>query len=273
LREQLFAGVKSGKLLCPIPKETIAETIRMLRENRIKIRNLQQELSLGFSFKPFGAIEGEETLALVRPGVSTFPYERIMWHSVEDDALAHDKAKEIQDAKDVMWRRMDTFVPAPDQGKRTVKEIRSHIITERAGSFYRQVERLIAGQPLDPADDLQLGLCRFLASRGITKLELEQLREKILTHEWEGIPLVFFAAALGALLDHGRIRGRKYQVNDEPDIFRVAIALHSSAIMITEKSMSYLVRQLEKEGGESFGVLAMNERDAIKTRIEMALAA
>src|SRR2546425_10526971 len=103
LREQLLAGVKSGKLLCPIPKETIVETIPCSRENRIKIRNLLQELSLGFSFKPFGAIEGEETLALVRSGVSTFPYERIVWHSVEDDALAHDKTKEIQDAKDVMW--------------------------------------------------------------------------------------------------------------------------------------------------------------------------
>jgi hypothetical protein len=59
---------------------------------------MQQELSLGFSFKLFSVIEGEATLALVRPGVSTCPYERIVWHSVEDDALAQAKAKEMAEA-------------------------------------------------------------------------------------------------------------------------------------------------------------------------------
>jgi hypothetical protein len=274
LREQLLAGVNAGKLLCPIPKETIAETIPCSRDVRIKIRDLQHELSLGFSFKPFGVIEGEETLALVRPSISTFPYERIVWHSVEDDALAQAKAKEIRDTQDLMRRRMDAFVALPDQDKLTVKEIRSRVITARAGSFYRQIEHLLADQPLDPADDLQFELCRYLVSRGITKAEMEQLREKILTHVWEVIPLIFFAAAVGALLDHGRtqrIQPRKYDVNDETDICRIAIALHSADMTIMEKSMAYLARQLEKEYGESLNVFAMNEHEAIKANLEMAM--
>src|SRR5437016_1691621 len=98
LREQLLSGVKAGKLLCPIPKETIVETMPCSRDVRIAIRNLHQDLSLGFSFKHFTAIEGEETLALVRRGASTSPYERIVWHSVESDALAQAKAREIQHA-------------------------------------------------------------------------------------------------------------------------------------------------------------------------------
>ncbi|MGA3145335.1 MAG: hypothetical protein ABSF10_20230 [Verrucomicrobiota bacterium] len=274
LREKLLAGVKAGKLLCPIPKETIFETIPCSRDVRIKIRDLQHELSLGFSFKPFGVIEGEETLALVRPSISTFPYERIVWHSVEDDALAQAKAKEIRDAQGLMRQQMDVFVASPGQDKLTVKEIRSRVIASRAGSFYRQIERLLADQPLDPADDLQFELCRYLVSRCITKAELEQLREKILMHEWEAIPLIFFAAALGALLDHGRaqkMQPRKYDVNDETDICRIAIALHSSAMIIMEKSMAYLVKQLEKEWGESLDVLAINEHEAIKANLEMAM--
>jgi hypothetical protein len=272
LREQLLAGVRSGKLLCPIPKETIAETIPCSRDLRIKIRDLQNELSLGLSFKTLGVIEGEETLALVRPGVVACPYERIVWRSVENDVLAEAEAKKLRDAQTIMRQRMDAFVPSPNQDKLTVKEIRSEVIAERVGSFLRHIERLVSGQPLDPADDLQLGLCRFLVSRRITMPELEELEEKVLTQQWEAIPVVFFAAALGALLDHGRIRGRKYQVSDETDIFRVAIALHSSAMMITEKSMAHLVRQFEKEWGESLDVLAINERDAIKAKLEMALA-
>jgi hypothetical protein len=272
VREQLLAGVKTGKLLCPIPKETIAETIPCSRDVRIKIRDLSSELSLGFSFKPFGVIEGEETLALVRPGAATDPYERIVWHSVEDDALAAAKSGEMWEAQRLMRQRMDAFVAPPDQKKYTVKEIRCQVIEERAGSFYRQIERLLADQPLDPADDLQFELCRFLISRGIVKAELEQLRGKIMTHEWETIPLIFFAAALGALLDHDRISGRNYYMNDETDICRIAIALHSADVMITEKSMAYQVKQFEKEWGENLNVFGMNDRDAIKTNLGMALA-
>ena len=272
LREQLLAGVKAAKLLCPIPKETIAETIPCSREVRIKIRDLQQELSLGFSFKPFAVIEREETLALVRPGVSTCPYERIVWHSVEDDSLVQTKAKELRDLHDRMRRRIDAFVPSPDDDKLTAKEIRSRVVSSRAMSCFRHIERLIAGQPLDPIDYLEFELGRFLASRGITKTELAQLREKILRHEWEAIPAVFFSAALGAILDHGRIRGRKYKVNDEWDISRIAVALHCCAMMITERSMACVVKQLEKECGERLGVFAMNEREAIKASLETAIA-
>jgi hypothetical protein len=275
LREQLLTGVKAGKLLCPIPKETIAETIPCSRDVRIKICDLSYKLSLGFSFKPFGVIEGEETLALVRPGVATHPHERIVWHSVENDALAAAKSEEMYEAQRILRQRMDTFVPPPNQDRRTVKEIRCRVLEERSGSFYRQIEHLLAGQLLDPNDDLQLELCRFLVSRGITKAELEQLREKILIRKWEAIPLIFFAAAVGALLDHGRnqrIKPRKYDVNDELDICRIAIALHSADILIMEKSMAYLVKQFEKEWGENLNVFGINDRDAIKAKLEMVLA-
>jgi hypothetical protein len=273
LREQLVAGVRAGKLLCPIPKETIFETIPCSRDVRVKIYGLLQQLSLGLSFKQFSTIKGEETLALVRPGTPTFPFERIVWHSVEDDELATVKAKEIQDAKAVMWRRMQAFVPSAGQDKLSVKELRGEVIASRAGSLFRQVERLIAGQQLDPADDLQFGLCRFLSSRGITRPELEHLRQRILAHEWEAIPVVFFSAALGAILDHGRIRGRKYQVNDEIDICRLAIALWAADVAITERSMACVVRQFEKEWAERLNVFAANERKAIRECLETATAA
>src|ERR1700722_12773562 len=196
LRDKLLDGVKSGNLLCPIPKETIAETVRCSRDLRIKIRDLHDELSLGFSFKRFGNIESEETLALVRPSCSTIPYERIVWHSIEDEGLMQCKANEILEAQHLMRQRMDAFVAPPDHNGLTIREIRQSVLTSRAGSFFRQVERLMSGHPLDPTDDLQFDLCRFLEARGITKTELAQLRDKILTHEWEAIPIVFYGAAL-----------------------------------------------------------------------------
>lgn len=271
LRERLISGVKAGKLLCPVPMETLAETAACSRDFRIRIRDLHQELSFGYFFKNYDKIEGEESLALVRPGLRLWPYERGRWKAVEDDGVNQALAKRIRDDQETMRRRMKVFSPPADLHKLTVKEIRAGVLAERCGSFYRQVERLLAGQPLNPADDLQIDLCRYLVSQRITKTELEQLLEKILTHAWEAIPLVTFAAALGALLDHGRIRGRKYDVNDEVDICRAAIALHSADMMITEKSMAYLAQQFEKEWGESLGVFAITEREQIMTALEPIL--
>lgn len=51
LRARLLSGVKAGEFLCPVPKETIVETIPCSRDVRIRIRDLQQELSMGFFFK------------------------------------------------------------------------------------------------------------------------------------------------------------------------------------------------------------------------------
>jgi len=271
LRERLVAGVKAGKLLCPVPKETLAETAACSRELRIRIRDLHQELSLGYFFKDYDKIEGEETLALVRPGLRLWLYERGRWKAAEDDGVNQALAKRIRDDQEIMRRRIKALSPPADLHKLTVKEIRARVLAERCGSFCRQVERMLTGQPLDPADDLQIDLCHYLVSQRITKAELEQLVERILTHAWEAIPLVSFAAALGALLDHGRIRGRNYDVNDEIDICRTAIALHSADMMITEKSMAYLVRQFEKEWGESPGVFAITERAQIMTALEPIL--
>src|SRR2546428_481980 len=115
---------------------------------------------------------------------------------------------------------------------------------ERAGALFRQIERLIHGQPLDPNDPLQIGVCRYLLSNGVTKDELEQLQKKILNHEWDSIPLLFFHAALGNLLDYDMLRERKYQVNDEFDRFRVSVAFYSSATIMTDRQMAVLVRRL-----------------------------
>jgi hypothetical protein len=277
VKDTLIAGVEAGKLLCPVPPETIAETIPCPRETRIKIRDLQTRLSAGLFFKSFGAIEGEETLALVRPGgLRPFPYERGVWHSVEDDALAKAKAVEIEAGKNHMRVRMDAFVPSPGQEKLNVRELRREIIRSRAGDFFRQIERLIHGQPLDPIEYLFLNLCRYLVVHGITRSELEQLREKILTHEWEAIPLLTFHAALSALLDYDSLRAkhpRKYDVNDETDKLRLSTALHCSAMIITEHTMAALVERLENELGQVLEVFALSERMEIKAALNTALAA
>jgi hypothetical protein len=272
--ELLLAGVDSGTLLCPIPKETIVETIPCSRDTRIRIRDLQQQLSSGFSFKSFETLEAEETLALVRPLTRPLPYERIVWHSVEDDGLAERKKNEINAAKRRMIERVNSFSDPPGRERLSPKELREGVVLERAGALYRQVERLAGGTPPDKADKMYYGLACYLVEQRATKRELELLMEKIRYHDWEAIPAVFFHAALGCLLEHDWLRGRKYQGNDETDLFRVATALHAADLMITEKFMASLVRRMERVWvSYDFDVFAMSEREAIRAGLERALAA
>lgn len=272
LAELLTTGVDQEKLLCPIPKETIVETIPCVRENRIKIRDLQQRLSRGFSFKTFELIEAEKTLALVRPAQNPFPYERIVWHSVENDVLAYKQREVLSKGRQRMVDRMNAFVDPPGRKELSFRVVRDGILLERASSLCHQLEGLINGQPLDESDPLHINLCQYLLDQGITEVELNRLLEKIENLSWDAIPLLFFHAALGSLLEFDMLRGRKYKVNDEIDRFRLSVGLHASDIVITDASMTHLARRLEVEFGMELGVFAMMEHDAIKTELRSALA-
>ncbi len=272
LRKRLIAGVEQRKLLCPIPKETILETIPCSRENRIEIRDLAEKLSAGFSFKRFGSIEAEETMALIRPGPKPSAYERIRWHSVEDNDLARAHALEFQHGKQAMLERMKAFVEPLGHAKFELKEVHTGIITSRAGDFSRQLDRLKNGLPLDPRDHLSLALCRGLLKRGITKVEMQILQEMVLQRRWDAIPLLTYHAALSSVLEYDMFRGRKYQVNDEFDKLRISVGLHCSALVITDRAIANIVRRVEKEFKIELEVISLTEYDEIKIALERAMS-
>ena len=69
-----------------------------------------------------------------------------------------------------------------------------------------------------------------------------------------------------------QVRGRKYHPSDEIDVCRLATAIHSSAITITENSMAYLARQIEEELGVDLEVLSISDQEAIATTLKEAMA-
>src|SRR6266536_1261913 len=67
IRTLLISGVDAGKVVCPLPSETVWESAPLARERYERVRALQNRLSGGVAFKPFSRVIAEETLALVRP--------------------------------------------------------------------------------------------------------------------------------------------------------------------------------------------------------------
>src|SRR5258706_8273852 len=80
MRERMVEAADKGKLIAPIPKETIIETLGCMKDTRIAIRDLSMRLSKGLFFKSYFTMLDEETLALVRPQMLTCCVEIGKWN-------------------------------------------------------------------------------------------------------------------------------------------------------------------------------------------------
>ena len=164
----LRSGAKTGCLICPLPLETIVETIPCNSELRLNIRNLQQELSGGIEFKSYSEIVGEETLSLVRPSFEPIAYKKFVWSRVEDDALAKRQLEIWNTGKRTAEEMNAAFVDPPERKSLSVGEIHREILLEQVRSLYRHVEHLILEKKLDPKNDLSLEICQILLREKIT---------------------------------------------------------------------------------------------------------
>ena len=96
MHERMAEAADNGKLIAPIPKETIIETLGCRQETRVAIRNFSMRLSKGLFFKSYFTMLAEETLALVRPQMLTCPVEIGNWNdNVTDAALVKETYQDI----------------------------------------------------------------------------------------------------------------------------------------------------------------------------------
>ena len=82
IKSLLVAGTSAGKIVCPIPYETAWESMPQSDDRYQQTKKLQTDLSLGFSFKSYVRLLGEELLALVRPNINLSSFETGNWHKL-----------------------------------------------------------------------------------------------------------------------------------------------------------------------------------------------
>jgi hypothetical protein len=208
LRHILQKGHHDNLLLCPIPPETILETIGVeSKQDRLCVYTLQCELASvagqTIAFKAFNKLLEEDSLAMVRGQPRTSRFEPCFWHSVEDELFTEQNRPNIEQAKK-MWGDGFTRLSSTLESCSLNAENASHgIRSEHAAHLLRQIEKLEKGLSPDRGDDghLAYDLITYLTYQNVNSEELSRLKNAVINRRWEAIPVVFYRACLAAELE------------------------------------------------------------------------
>ena len=281
LKKLMIDAFDRGQLICPIARETIAETTALPSESRFRIHELHSYLagardgSPPLAFKTMWKTINEETLALARSEPPPSAFERCYWERIEDDHLASEIARDLRDGKDKMEQRGELHQTDKKQQFSESIPMRSPVIFEHASHVYRQINRLLNDDELSPEDHMGYSLCKYLQAQGISKSELRKLSEDIRCRRWELIPVIFNRTRLSSQLEKeflSKGNSRRYKANDEFDISRIAVGLASSDIVITDSSMSQLCRTVKTSRWTQTKVFAVSETRNIIAYLEEVLS-
>jgi hypothetical protein len=284
LKEMLLQAVRDVRLICPVAKETIVETTGLKSaEQRLKIYELHSRLAgrqVGgplLAFKDMWKMIDEETLALARSQDPPSAYELFRWRRIDDDKLAAETWRGVIESKERMLKRVQSHALA-HPGKPIIELTKkgAALATEHASHVGRQVERLLAGEEPDENDHMGYELALYLRRQRVTRAELEKLKEDIVHHRWETIPVVFNRTQLTARLEadfHQTDKPRRYKVNDEFDIPRLSVGLWSADVIITDSAMAQLCRTIKTDRWPSAKVFAIRDVSKVIEHLESLLAA
>ena len=206
----------------------------------------------------------EETVALARSEPPPTAFELIRWRRIDEDQLAKETWEEVTAGKGRMIERIKAHRLQPADGKPVFEKTRKGAVlaSEHASHVFRQITRLLEGEPLQESDHMGYNLAVYLKEQHISRPQLEKLREDILHHRWETIPVIFSRTQITAQLEAGyrcEKAPRKYDVNDEFDVPRISVGLSSADLIITDAAMAQVCRSAKIEEWPRTKVFAIRE--------------
>jgi hypothetical protein len=239
IKSLLVAGTSAGKIVCPIPYETAWESIPLSDDRYQRIKNLQTDLSLGFSFKSYVRLLCEEVLALVRSDVDLNPFETGNWHDF-CDRFRYPAAQVgyLKMKKDVA-EKMDAVPVNYENQDLPVTKLEKLIHKKNSFDLYNNLEQLKTGEALAPTCAYTTDICDFLKRNNISHYEIERLKQFVLHHKYEAIPIHFYYNRLVTQFEFDLLRGgRKEEANDADDLTRAATALWGAQIYVCDAEMA-----------------------------------
>ena len=268
LHDVLTAGLQSGLLVCPIPSETELETVPCRPESRRAIEETFAELSYGIRLKTYWEQLNAESLALVRSGVDLCPLSPPPQQESEGSGISQDDASYLKSTRQA---RLDAFEHMPEQTDLSTAEILESISLARAGDFYRNLGNMLKGAPLDPRDFMTAGICAYLVKNDITADELVAMRDAVIHHKWDAIPVLYYHSLLSAWAEHGYLRGKAATANDEVDRTRTAMALFSADYFLTDSAMAELCKKAKTAQISPTKVFTVRDRKDMTADLEATL--
>lgn len=246
IRRIISRGVSKGKVVCPIPLETLVESSPCTTAQRMKIEELFKEIGKDTRFPYFQEAITSQTLSLIRPETSCYsliPFAAKWGHREVEAATAKSLHRKNQER---MKARVAEFLNHQPQGrKRSFDEIFGASAKERSGFFFRDLERFRLSGSVGPTNYERPLLIESLVSHGLTIVEAEALGKAVLKREWIKIPCNWVDLKIGARWDHDFQIGQRpnYLANDELDRGRAAVALCYADVFITDGYLAELCRR------------------------------
>jgi hypothetical protein len=265
IRARLIAAVEAGNAVCPIPPETVIESLPLSPNRHRRLKDLQDRLSRGACLKPYPLVLAEEVLALVRPEVTAAPLKPGTWDDVETRWVRGPRDRLVNLKQQIQENMRSQSINYNNRGL-SRDDIERVVHEGESGDLYRNLERMEAGHPLAPNRCYTASVCGFLKLHGITKDEIQKLKEQVLCHRYEVIPVLFYYARLLSQYEFDLLRGgRRQEVNDIHDLTRAALALWAADIYVCDAEMAETCRKVGM--GELTGTIVMSVRHP-KTLLE-----
>lgn len=237
IKSLLVAGTSAGEVVCPIPHETAWESIPLSDDRYQRIRKLQTDLSLGFSFKSYVRLLSEEVLALVRPAVNLNPLESGNWHDLCDRLRS--VRNDFSSVKKSVVEKMRAVSVNYENRKLTFAKLENHVHKEDSFDLYNNLERLKTGQALAPMRPDTADICDFLQYNNISHDEIDHLKRLVLQHKYKAIPIHFHYNRLVTQFEFDLLHGgRREEANDAYDLTRAATALWGAQIYVCDAEMA-----------------------------------
>jgi hypothetical protein len=242
IKSLLIAGTSAGKIVCPIPYETAWESMPLSDYHYQQTKKLQTDLSLGFSFKSYIRLLGEELLALVRPDVNLSSFESGNWHNLCEHLRP--SQNEFISAKKSAIEKMSAIPINYENKKLTFAELEKHIHKQDSFDLYNNLERLKTGQALAPTCACTTDISDFLKRNNISHDEIERLKQLVLHHKYEAIPIHFYYNRLVTQFEFDLLHGgRREEAGDMYDLPRTATALWGAQIYVCDAEMAEICRR------------------------------
>ena len=142
------------------------------------------------------------------------------------------------DKKDVA-EKMDAFPVNYENQDLPVTKLEKLIHKKDSFDLYNNLERLKTGQALVPTCACTTDICDFLKRNNISHDEIERLKQLVLHHKYEAIPIHFYYNRLVTQFEFDLLHGgRKEEANDAHDLTRAATALWGAQIYVCDAEMA-----------------------------------
>jgi hypothetical protein len=270
----LIAGVEAGKLICPLPYETVWESTPLSEDRYKRVRELQAQLSCGVSFKPFSRLIAEETLALVRPGTDIAPFELGDWDSLRAGLVGRASRDQFLNFKQGLKSQLAALPIKYDNKGLPFAKLEKLIHLKETADLFCSLERLQRDEPLSPNCAYTADVCKFLVANAISDEEITKLKELIRYHRYEVIPVLFYYSRLLTQFEFDLLRkGRPQEPNDIDDLTRVATALWASDIYICDKEMAEVCKKAKIQEFTPTLIFSVGQSEAFLKHLQSSLSA